>query len=90
VAIRQLAVARLEGASPAVRTWRDQGRAGKLASINAPVPKSTITRAVATGEAQGPGDDDRPSQVANENVPLAVKTQTHASAETRLERDTSP
>ena len=58
--------------------------------MNAPVRKSTITRAVAAGEGHGYGDAVRPPQDANENVPLAVKTQTHVSGETWLERETSP
>jgi hypothetical protein len=43
---------------------------------------STITRAVVAGEGHGDGVDVRPPQEANENVPLAVKTQTHVSGET--------
>ena len=58
--------------------------------MNAPVWKSTITRAVVAGEGHGCGDAVRPPQDANENVPLAVKTQTHLSGETWLERETSP
>jgi hypothetical protein len=58
--------------------------------MNAPVRKSTITRAIAAGEGHGYGDAVRPPQDANENVPLAVKTQTHVSGETWLERETSP
>jgi hypothetical protein len=58
--------------------------------MNAPVWKSTITRAVVAGEGHGCGDAVRPPQDANENVPLAVKTQTHVSGETWLERETSP
>ena len=58
--------------------------------MNAPVRKSTITRAVAAGEGHGRGDAVGPPQDANENVPLAVNTQTHVSGETRLEPDTSP
>jgi len=58
--------------------------------MNAPVRKSTITRAVAAGEGHGRGDAVRPPQDANENVPLAMKTQTHVSGEPWLERETSP
>lgn len=49
-----------------------------------------ITRAVVAGEGHGWGDAVRPPQEANENVPLAVKTQTHVSGGTPLERETSP
>jgi hypothetical protein len=58
--------------------------------MNAPVRKSTITRAVVAGEGHGRGDAVGPPQDANENVPLAVNTQTHVSGETWLERETSP
>jgi len=58
--------------------------------MNAPLWKSTITRAVVAGEGHGDGDAVRPPQDANENVPLAVKTQTHVSGDARLERETSP
>jgi hypothetical protein len=58
--------------------------------MNAPVRRSTITRAVVAGEGHGGGDAVRPPQDANENLPLAVNTQTHAFGETRLERETSP
>lgn len=58
--------------------------------MNAPVPKSTITRAVVAGEGHGYGDAIWPPQDANENAPLAVNTQTHESGETWLECETSP
>jgi hypothetical protein len=58
--------------------------------MNAPVRKSTMTRAVVAGAGHGYGEAVRPPQDANENVPLAVKTQTHESGETWLERETSP
>lgn len=58
--------------------------------MNAPVRKSVITRAVVAGEGHGRGDAVGPPQDANENVPLAVNTQTHVSGETWLEREASP
>jgi hypothetical protein len=63
--------------------------------MNAPVWKSTITRAVVAGEGHGDGGAVRPPaavgppQDANENVPRAVKAQTHVSADARLARETS-
>lgn len=42
------------------------------------------------GEGHGCDDAVGPPQDANANVPLAVKTQTQVSGETRLERETSP
>ncbi len=67
-----------------------QGRPGTSASMNAPVPKSMITRAVVAGEGHGCGDAVGLPQDANENVPLAMNTQTHESGEIWLERETSP
>ena len=64
--------------------------------MNAPVWKSTITRAVVGGEGHGVGGTVRlpvavgPPQDASENIPRAVKTQTQVSGGARLECETSP
>ena len=64
--------------------------------MNAPVRKSTITRAVVGGEGHGVGGTVRlpvavgPPQDASENIPRAVKTQTQVSGGARLECETSP